>query len=227
VSHDPTDAFDCGRVALSLQAYLRDDLPAEKRRLVRRHIHECPSCFAKAVASDPAEIFAPLAEVDSPAKPDAKPDPFWDGFWPAIQEGIAREGDRGRFRPRARQAPITRRAAALLVLAAAAAAIVFVMVGAPWPARPPVAPPAGGPSALVGMPGLAGEVATASGSGQPAIIHEGRPLPPTVELVRTPDPANARIFSMTYYEEPAPGAPAGSSPRATELVLIVDAGIEL
>jgi anti-sigma factor RsiW len=217
VSHDPTDTLDCGRVALSLQAYLRDDLPAEKRRLVRRHIHECPSCFAKAVASDPAEIFAPLAEGHSLAKPD----PFWDGFWPAIQEGIAREGVRGRFRPPARWAPITRRAAALVALAAAAAAIVFVMVGAPWRARVPAAMPAVGSSAPVD------EVATASGSGQHAIFHEGRPLPPTVELMRTPDPANARIFSMTYYEEPAPGAPAGASPRATELVLIVDAGIEL
>jgi len=220
VSHDPTDSFDCGRVALSLPAYHRDDLPPEERRLVRRHIHECPACFAKAVASDPAEILAPLAEEDS----SARPDPFWDGFWPAIQEGIAREGDRGRFRPPARKAPITRRAAALLVLGAAAAAIVFVMVGAPWRARMPAAMPAGGSPALVGM---ADEAATASGSGQPATFHEGRPLPPTVELVRTPDPATARIFSMTYYEEPAPGAPAGSSPRATELVLIVDAGIEL
>ncbi len=223
MSHDPTDSFDCGRVALSLPAYHRDDLPPEERRLIRRHIHECPACFAKAVASDPAEILAPLAEEDS----SARPDPFWDGFWPAIQEGIAREGDRGRFRAPNRQAPITRRAAALLVLAAAAAAIVFVMVGAPgWPRMPraPMAPPAGGSSALVGM---ADEIATASGSGQPVIFHEGRPLPPTVELVRTPDPANARIFSMTYYEDPAPGAPAGSSPRATELVLIVDAGIEL
>jgi len=166
-------------------------------------------------------IFAPLAEEDFSAKPAA----FWDGFWPAIQEGIAREQDRGRFLPPARRAAprvrMPRRFATLLALAAAAAAIVFVMVGAPWRARAPQAPTA--PSSA----GPAVEVATTSGPDQPAQVNEGSPLPPTVESVRTPDPTNARIFSMTYYDEPAPGAPPGTSPRATELVLIVDAGIEL
>lgn len=55
----------------------------------------------------------------------------------------------------------------------------------------------------------------------PGVVAEAEPLPPTIERVVSPDSGDVQIYSMTYYEDPAAGD------EATELILIVDAGLDL
>jgi hypothetical protein len=40
----------------------------------------------------------------------------------------------------------------------------------------------------------------------------------------TPDSGDVQIYSMTYYGDPLPGS---VEPEATELILIVDGGLDL
>jgi hypothetical protein len=127
----------------------------------------------------------------------------WDGFWDGVREeiGAPRRPARG-TRPR--------RVAAWW----AAAAAVVVMAGGYFiaprlPSRPPTVqtPIAAVPADITLSPA-------------------GTPRPQTVEQVRTSDARPVQVFSMAY--DPGAGeAPAAGEAPVTELVLIVDAGLEL
>jgi len=202
----PTELFDCDRVGAYLESYLLDQVPPPERRGMRLHIHRCPDCFQKVISRDPLQLFAPLADQEPPA-------PTWDGFWPAIEAEIARRPAQDRVpgfvRWLAPSAWTPLRAAAVVTAAALLFAVPLVMrallTGRPDAVQPPV---------VAAQPPVAG----APGATEP--------MPQTVEQVRTPDSRTVQVFSMSYGQG-ASTAGAGGEPPVTELVLIVDAGIDL
>lgn len=197
MSRVPTELFDCDRVNGYLESYLMGQVPPPERRGMRLHIHGCPSCFEKVMARDPILLLAPLADEE-------RPEEFWDGFWPAIRAGIEQSGVDDRRR---RGRVVFLRVAAAIVLFVAAAGI---FVGTRW----------GTPGRSPAVIGPAVERIAA-----PAVIPEGaEPLPQTVELVRSGAPGQVQVYSMEYVQDAGDAEVAG---RLTELVLIVDAGIEL
>ncbi len=206
MSRVPTDLFDCDRVGAYLESYLLDQVPPPERRGMRLHIHQCPACFEKVTSRDPLQLFAPLAD-------ECVPPATWEGFWPAIADEIARRpaGARvpGFLRWLAPSAWTPLRAAAVVGAAALLFAVPLVMrallVDRPAAVEPPVV------AALV--PQSEGAAA--------------EPLPQTVEQVRTPDSRTVQVFSMKYEQGASPATGSGGQAPVTELVLIVDSGIDL
>lgn len=197
MSRGSTEIFDCDRVNSYLESYLLDQVPPPERRGMRLHIHRCPDCYRKVTERDPLQLFAPLADEE-------RGEAAWEGFWPAIQEGIARERTGGS----ARRAWL--RVAALV----AAVALLGVLGGLyliPRESNVPHASrtePAPAPSALAAA---------------------AQPLPQTVERVRTAGSREVQVYSMNVYDRPAadPNGGGATPGQLTELVLIVDPGIDL
>ena len=138
-----------------------------------------------------------FADLSEQSRPAAS----WDGFWEGIQTAL----------PRAPQAPARsagsqRRVAAVL---AAAAALLVLASAYILTAR---LQPGEAPPAVVAM-------------ARPA-VPAGTPLPQTVEQVNTPGARPVQVFSMAY-DPGASESPAAGEAPVTELVLIVDAGLEL
>jgi len=131
----------------------------------------------------------------------ARPAEAWDGFWEGIREGIRRDQLAVRRRRSIGWRTAAGVAAALVLLVAT-----LVLLGRSWPPQEPSGPPVVAASVMPPLPGA--------------------PLPQTVEQVRTPDSRPVQIFSMAYETGPA-DAGGGADAPATELVLIVDAGLEL
>jgi len=203
MSSAPSDLFDCARVGSYLESYLLDQVPPPERRGMRLHIHQCPACFDAVTSRDPLQLFAPLADED--VFPDG-----WEGFWPEIERGIASHPAPRRFpRPLRWLDPAAwTPARAAAVIAAAAAVFAFpLLMKALLTDRPPevVSPP------------VVASLATDTGT----------PLPQTVERVLTPDSRTVQVFSMKYDQGPVRDAAAGGEAPVTELVLIVDAGLDL
>ena len=209
MKNPPTEIFDCERVNSYLESYLLDQVPPPERRGMRLHIHRCENCFRKVTERDPLQIFAPLC--DEERTPEQ-----WEGFWDVIEEGIASaptpgtrpgwlEGLRASFsHPRFAMA-----AAGALVLLAAV--VVGTRLLTPVSEAPDATPPS-----LVTPPVVARSV-----------VEETTPLPQTVEWVHSTHPV--QVYSMAYRQNgPHADAPApGEPPRVTELILIVDAELEL
>jgi len=138
-----------------------------------------------------------FADLSEQSRPAAS----WDGFWEGIQTALPRAPQapaRSAGSQRRRVAAVLAAAAALLVLASA-----YILTARLQPAE---APPA-----VVAM-------------ARPA-VPAGTPLPQTVEQVNTPGARPVQVFSMAYGSEAE--SPAGEAGQVTELVLIVDAGLEL
>src|SRR5262249_24316629 len=112
---EPREIFDCARVRGFLESYLQGQVPPPERRAMRLHIHACADCHARVLASDPLQIFAPLADEE-------KDDAFSAGFWPAVRADIHAAEDASRSWPvrLARPALAWAASAALLVLVASA-----------------------------------------------------------------------------------------------------------
>ncbi|HEY3175306.1 MAG TPA: zf-HC2 domain-containing protein [Candidatus Polarisedimenticolia bacterium] len=199
MSRGSTEIFDCDRVNAYLDSYLLGQVPPPERRGMRLHIHRCPACFQKASERDPLQLFAPLADQE-------RPEATWEGFWPAIREGIEREE--------------TRRLARRKWLSAAALAIVVTSVGL-IATRYLVRRAEPVPVAMAGR--------TTVTPPPPERHSAAAPLPQTVERVRTEGSREVQIYTMNYYDQPAAATLEGAAGpgRLTELVLIVDAGIEL
>ena len=191
------ELFDCTRVGDYLESYLLDQVPPPERRGMRLHIHGCPDCFEKVTARDPLQLFAPLGD-------QTRPGDAWDDFWPAVRDEM---GERARsvWTP------------GRLALAAAA---VVLLIGAAIVA-PRLVVRNGQPETTIAMAREGTVAAPVAGVASPV----GSPIPQTVEQVRTPDSRDVQIYSMYYYEDDTSTTAAES--RVTELVLIVDEGLEL
>ncbi len=212
MSPRPVEPFDCARIDARLEPYLQDQVPPHERRGMRRHIQACPVCFDKVVARDPVQLFAPLAdeEFGDLGGSGARGSAFWSRFWPGIEAAIQRPPALRGARRSGPAARYVRGALAAAVLVAAGLTIARLV-----PPSPPAAPAPG-----VVRPQVAG-VAPAAPPSRPA------PLPQTVERVRGARADEVQIYSMKYVQEPPVGRPADGEAQVTELVLIVDAGLEL
>jgi len=211
MSRSPNELFDCERVNAYLESYLLDQVPPPERRGMRLHIHRCPVCFEKVTSRDPLALFAPLADEE-------RPEAFWDGFWEEVSDGI-----RGQEESRRRAVRIVRpaAAAALLLIAGAAALILgprLLTEKTPSPASRLVQGTPAGPEETRELQRVTAD----------PVAEAGGPLPQTVELVRTEDSRDVQVYSMQYRHRSGEGRPSHGSPQGlTELVLIVDAGLEL
>jgi anti-sigma factor RsiW len=155
------------------------------------------ACAACREALVEADPLMIFADLSAQTRPAAA----WDGFWEGIQAALpeaARAPARRSAAPRLRATAVLAAAAALLILVAA-----YVLT-----ARTP------------------------SGEAPPAVVAlarpelpAGMPLPQTVEQVNTPGERPVQVFSMAYGADS--GVPASEPGQVTELVLIVDAGLEL
>lgn len=83
---------------------------------------------------------------------------------------------------------------------------------------------AGAAAILALLPGLMDRGKGDAPVEPPEVVAAAEPLPPTVERVVSPDSGDVQIYSMTYYQDPET---SGAAPEATELILIVDAGLDL
>lgn len=206
--------FDCSRVSDYLESYLSGQVPPPERRGMRLHIHGCAACLRVVMERDPLQFFAPLADQERAGQVDRGGN-AWDGFYDAIRVGIAAVETERRRRVRQR-----------VWLSAAAAVLAVVTVGlvasyiAVNRARP---------------------VIVASDTKPPAVTRASftpGPLPQTVERVRGTGGGEVQVYTMNYYQDdPADpsedrGAPDlngmnGTHGQTAELILIVDAGLEL
>ena len=190
----------CSRFATGLEAYLDDRLAPREREAMRRHIAACAGCRFLAIEREPLQMFTLLAGQEAgPA--------VAEGFWGGVADGIARTP---------RPAPAVRTGPAWRATPAACAASLIIMIAA---------------AILIPIPGAriptdrepTGRVAVA---GRGAASAASRPRPQTVEQVRTPEARDVQVYSMTWFD--ADGVPrAGAPGEVAELVLIVDAGLEL
>jgi len=203
----PSELFNCERVNAYLESYLLGQIPPPERRGMRLHIHRCDVCFAKVTERDPLQLFAPLAEQERAPQ-------NWAGFEERILAAIhERESAtshsflRRRFM-RVRLTP-ARAAVGLLALAAMVAAIL-------------VLPRLMTEKALAPAPMVAG----ATGTAEPP-QSSGDPLPQTVEQVRTADSRPVQVYSMAWAAHDDGENTGAAESSVTELVLIVDAGIDL
>jgi hypothetical protein len=132
---------------------------------------------------------------------EGRSEEFWVGFWPAVRAAIhAAEVEEGSWRARLfRPAYAWGAAAAMLLLA------VLALLG-PWQAPSPPAQEA--PAVLQAASDGWQEVLPSAG-------RIGEPSLPTVEEVRSP---SAKVLSMKVF---------GEGEAVTEVVLIVDEGIQL
>jgi hypothetical protein len=211
----PVHEVSCAWVAARLEPWIAGDLEAAAHGAVREHLAACAACRAALRQAEPLMIFTELNDRPRPAA-------AWDGFWEGIQEALpARPAAPPRFAPR-------RQAAMWL---AAAAAIVLLVAG--WVLTSGLRTPDadGGHPAPLNVAG-AGSHAPVTVPPVQALLAAGVPLPQTVEQVNTPGARPVQVFSMAYRPGSAaePSGPAGDAPAAgevTELVLIVDAGLEL
>ena len=199
----------CGRARDLLGDYLEDRLPAVERGDVRLHLAACRACRREAAARDPLQILAPLSV-------DELPERYRDGFWAEIQAKLpAPPGNV--IGVASWRAPWTRHPArAALLVGAAAAALVAVLLVPRLLDRRAAEPPATIAQSGAGIP-----------FGQMA-MEASRRAPQPVEQVRTPGARPVQVYSMKYYlASAASGGPALPSPPVTELVLIVDEGLDL
>ena len=196
-----TELFDCARVSDYLESYLSGQVPPPERRGMRLHIHGCSACHRMVTERDPLQFFAPLADQER-----AQTDPAaWDGFYDAIRDGIAL--DTGRRQATRRRAWLSAAAAAVILLIGAGLAASYLLVNRDKPAIVQTEPSA--PSAM-----------------QASLIPG--PMPQTVERVTGTGVGEVQIYTMNYYQDDAAaGSVAQGTGQTAELVLIVDAGIEL
>ena len=208
-----TELFDCARVNDYLESYLSGQVPPPERRGMRLHIHGCAACHLKVLERDPLQFFAPLADQQRERRDGRSGDP-WEGFADGIRAGISAAMERS-HRSRLR-AGILAAAAMLALVAVGLAAFVFVSN------RPrPVLVESKAPE-----PPLAQASLSYGPSPQPG------PFPQTVERVRGTGGGQVQVYTMNYYlDEPAAGSQvsdgAGKHGQTAELVLIVDARLEL
>ncbi|MGH9869885.1 MAG: zf-HC2 domain-containing protein [Candidatus Polarisedimenticolia bacterium] len=120
--------------------------------------------------------------------------------WDGFWEGI-RDGIRGDELAARRRRPVGWRTAASVAAALVLLVAAFFLMGRPEQKTPHL------------------PMVAAAGLPAPA----GSPRPQTVEQVLTSDSRPVQIFSMAY----EPGAAGAGADAPTELVLIVDAGLEL
>lgn len=199
-----TELFDCARVSDYLESYLSGQVPPPERRGMRLHIHGCARCHRVVMERDPLQFFAPLADQERrPAGMDADP---WDGFYDAIRAGIAADGRQ--TRPERRRTLI---AAAAVLLAMVTVGLVAFYVVADR-SRPVMTAGSAPPAPALRAPGAS------------------VPMPQTVERVRSA--GEVQVYTMNYYQDEGNGASAtpgaaGAHGQTAELVLIVDAGLEL
>ncbi|MFQ5701571.1 MAG: zf-HC2 domain-containing protein [Acidobacteriota bacterium] len=197
MTRDDGDRAVCGRTDAEIEAYLDDRMPPARRRRIRRHLDGCRACFERVILREPAHLFALLADQQPRAD-------RWEGFWPALQERLVR----------APQRPVTAgflgrwlsggRARWVLAGAATAAVLLFALVWlGPAASRRPAERL---PSSVAQAP-----------------LAASRPMPETVERVRTADAGQVQVYSMTYYTQDSGAHP--EIPPA-KLVLIVDAGLQ-
>lgn len=201
-----TELFDCARVSDYLESYLSGQVPPPERRGMRLHIHGCVDCHRKVMERDPLQLFAPLADQEREAPGDSNGDP-WEGFYDVIRSGIAVEEARSSHAPR-----VWLSAAAVVAMIALGLAAFYVATKTSRPvmmASDPRTPPMTQASLAPG------------------------PMPQTVERVRGTGAGDVQVYTMNYYQdEPATGrsteteAP-GSQGQTAELILIVDARLEL
>lgn len=199
----------CDRVRDLLADYLEDRLQAAERGAVRLHLAACRACRREAAARDPLQILAPLSV-------DELPERYREGFWAEIQAKLPERPGHA-IGVASRRAQWTRQPArtALLMGAAAAALLAALLVPRLFDRRA-AEPPATIAQAGAGIP-----------FGQMA-MEASRRAPQTVEQVRTPGARQVQVYSMKYYLASASsGGPARPSPPVTELVLIVDEGLDL
>lgn len=186
-----------------------EEIGVEERRALRYHLQGCDACRSEAWEREPLMVFAPLADHGmDPGVSGAHgiDDARWDGFWEGILTEITAE-PRSEHEARDEGSRTARSRRFHRGWMAAAAALMAVLAGATLMAPGPEAPSAGRPVAS-----------------HDADTGESVPMPQTVEQVRTTDAREVQIYSMTYYQ----GAEPGETGRpATELVLIVDAGLDL
>ncbi len=197
-----SDRIGCSWIRSHLEEYLEDRVSAADRREARRHMEGCRDCFELVLTREPLELFAPLANEQ--VRYESR-----DDFWPAIREAINAAPAGASRRAWWPVAGTLRRAAAVVLAVAALGAAAGL--GLLAPRQTPQAP-----ETIAEAPPVAPEAA-----------GEARPLPPTVEQVRTPGSREVQVYSMQYHQEQEPGAPVDAAARVTELVLIVDAGLDL
>ncbi|HET6372865.1 MAG TPA: hypothetical protein VFG76_06135 [Candidatus Polarisedimenticolia bacterium] len=203
----PNDPRECHSFEARLHDCLSDRLSPEDQRAFWRHTGSCPSCLELVMAKDPSHLFGVLS-LEENGEPLPGGEEFWRGFWPAIEEGI-RSAPAGSA-PR----PARRAAVAVLAVAAGLAGLLLILprltqqAPAPAPDAPPIA-------------------ASVPAAAPPIFQAAGGPWPPTVEQVRTDPSRDVQVYSMTYYQPSSPDAPAGQAQQATDLILIVDAGLDL
>jgi hypothetical protein len=218
--------ISCAWVIERLEPYIAGDLDADAHAAARGHLATCASCREAMRQADPLMIFADLADRPRPAA-------AWDGFWEGIQAALPDHADRTAVSPPARTHRAPRRHAAVWL--AAAAAIVLLVAAYVLTARFQgfETDPGAGPAPLVASAQRpAGAGAQGTESSVQALLAAGMPLPQTVERVNTPGARQVQVFSMAYRPgagvEPAGAADDRPAPeQVTELVLIVDAGLDL
>ena len=200
-----TELFDCSRVSDYLESYLSGQVPPPERRGMRLHIHGCAACLRVVMERDPLQFFAPLADQERAGQVDQGGN-AWDGFYDAIRVGIAAAETERRRRARQR----------VWLSAAAAAVLAVVTVGL---------------VASYLVVNRARPVIVASDTPPPPatrVWFAPGPLPQTVERVRGTGGGEVQIYTMNYYQDDASGPSQGRAGGQTaELVLIVDAGLEL
>lgn len=213
-----TDKAACDRFERSLDAYRSDALAHREREAARRHASSCPECLARLTRHDPLARFLPLSlETPSPR--------VTEGFWDAVRAGIEQQSVAGSEVVPIREnvTPSGWRAAfggRRLAPVALAASFVVMVLAALFAAIAPgrIAPDT---SHVAGVTLSPSRAMASSPSAVP-----GKPLPQTVEHVRTEDERDVQVYSMTWLDQDA--AAAGHDPnQVTELILIVDAGLKL
>lgn len=196
-----SDKTACDRFERCLDAYLGDALASREREAARRHASSCPECLSKLRRGDDLAMFLPLSqETPSPRATE--------GFWDAVRAGIER-GQTGAAEPARGRQPAWSAAPGRRVTPFALAASLLVMVLAAYMAA--VAP---------------GRIGPAPVPERAPVSIASRPLPQTVEQVRTDDARDVQVYSMTWLDQKA-AAPGHEPGSVTELILIVDAGLKL
>jgi len=196
-----SDKTACDRFERCLDAYLGDALASREREAARRHASSCPECLSKLRRGDDLALFLPLSqETPSPR--------VTEGFWDAVRAGIE-GGQPGAAEPVRRRLPAWSAVPGRGVTPFALAASILVMVLAAYMAA--VAP---------------GRIGPAADPAGPQVSVSSRPLPQTVEQVRTDDARDVQVYSMTWLDQKTAAA-GNEQGSVTELILIVDAGLKL